>query len=273
MLNYFLNNRLKSGKIAGLCYSAFREGQSFVTKTHPTADQIREDFALIKNCHNIRLYSLHGPNNLAAMAAEFNLAVSQGIWLDHNVLRNKKELALGIERAKIVKSIMAVTVGNEILSKQHLSREVLIENIRQVKTLIDLPVSTTEHAAFWLKNPQLVREVDFIALNIFPYWQGIDIDLAVQYVKTNIEKLTSKYPGKEIVIYDTGWPSDGQVVNKAFPSLTNQQKYLSGISAYCQENKLLYYYFEAFDESWKRMAEGETGAHWGIYDQDRIAKL
>jgi exo-beta-1,3-glucanase (GH17 family) len=273
MSDYFLNNRIKKGKIAGLCYSAFREGQSFVTKLHPTADQVREDFALIKNCRNIRLYSLHGPNNLAEIAGEFKLNVSQGIWIDRNILRNKKEIALGIERCKYVKSIKAVTVGNEVIKKKYMSRQVLIDHIREVKKEIKLPVSTSEHPKEWLLNPELAKEIDFMALNIFPFWDGVAIDDSIVYFQDKIKRLVEKYPGLEIVINDTGWPSFGQTVKKAIPSLENQKKYLDYVTTYCNKNKIQYYFFEAFDESWKRMAEGEVGAHWGIYNQDRIAKF
>jgi exo-beta-1,3-glucanase (GH17 family) len=33
-----------------------------------------------------------------------------------------------------------------------------------------------------------------------------------------------------------------------------------------------YYYFEAFDESWKAAYEGPQGAHWGSWTQDGTLK-
>jgi len=273
MSDYFLNNRLKNGKIAGLCYSAFRDGQSPVTRIYPTAEQIREDFALIKNCRKIRLYSLHGPNNIAEIAGEYKLAVSQGIWLDRNILRNKKEMSLGIECSKKVKSIKVVTVGNEVLKSQFMNCQKLIEYLRQAKKHIDLPISTSERPKFWFANSELVEEVDFIALNIFPYWEGVKIENAVSYIQNTLQQLAKKYVGKEIVIYDTGWSSAGLTDKKAIPSVENENKYLDDITAFCTKNKIQYYFFEAFDESWKRLAEKEVGAHYGIYTQDRIAKF
>ena len=43
------------------------------------------------------------------------------------------------------------------------------------------PVSTGETWDLWLKHPELVREVDFIAAHILPYWEGIPDTQAIEY--------------------------------------------------------------------------------------------
>lgn len=273
MSEYFIDNKIKKGKITGLCYSGFRDGQSPITKIRPTARQIREDFSLIQNCQRIRLYSLHGYVNIAKIAGEYNLDVNQGVWIDRNLLRNKREIALAVRRCKSLKSIKTVTVGNEVLKRKFMSLERFIGYIRQIKEQISLPVSTAEHYDFWLEYPELVEEVDFIALNIFPFWKGIPVGKAVDFIDNRVKEIKQKYQGKEIQIFDSGWPSAGQTFKEAVSSLENQKRYLDDFISYCKKNKLKYYYFEAFDEQWKRIAEKETGAHWGIYDKDRIAKF
>ena len=38
--------------------------------------------------------------------------------------------------------------------------------------------------------------------------------------------------------------------------------------SWAEAEKVSYFYFEAFDESWKVTYEGSQGAHWGVWDKD-----
>jgi exo-beta-1,3-glucanase (GH17 family) len=43
---------------------------------------------------------------------------------------------------------------------------------------------------------------------------------------------------------------------------------------WAQEQKILVYFFEAFDENWKGSPDPmEPEKHWGIYNADRTPKL
>ena len=81
-----------------------------------------------------------------------------------------------------------------------------------------------------------------------------------------------RYPGKAMMLGETGWPSKGEIRGNAIPSEENQKRYLSDFVAMAESNNMDYFYFEIFDEKWKNKAEGEVGAHWGIYNSDGSLK-
>ena len=64
-----------------------------------------------------------------------------------------------------------------------------------------------------------------------------------------------------------GWgPTRGQAV----PDLENQRRFFYGFLATAERHDIEFYYFDAFDELWKR--EGGVGSHWGYAYADRTGK-
>ncbi|MFZ2404881.1 MAG: glycosyltransferase, partial [Methylobacter sp.] len=148
----------------------------------------------------------------------------------------------------------------------------LIEYIREVKRNTWRPVSTSETWDMWIAHPKLVDEVDFIAVHILPYWEGIAAEDAVDYVFDRYHDVQKAYPNKPIVITEVGWPSDGQPFKHATASVSNQAKFLREFLNRADAEKVTYYIVEAFDQPWKMSLEGSAGAYWGIFNADRQPK-
>ncbi len=53
-----------------------------------------------------------------------------------------------------------------------------------------MPVSTAEPFHIWLdpKNADLVNEVDFLAVHILPFWNGVPADQAVDQVMVALQR-------------------------------------------------------------------------------------
>ena len=51
-----------------------------------------------------------------------------------------------------------------------------------------------------MENPKLVSAVDFLAVHILPYWEGVAPEDAVNYTLEKIDLLRKTYPGKRIVV-------------------------------------------------------------------------
>ena len=66
----------------------------------------------------------------------------------------------------------------------------------------------------WLAHPELAADVDFIGTHIWPYWDGVPVEDAVPYVLRRYKELQAAFPGKKIVIAETGWPAAGRYVVK-----------------------------------------------------------
>ena len=226
----------------------------------------------------IRLYSSTGSTPAILLAAQkANIGSVLGIWLDKNQDTNKKEVAAG-EQLMSNPSVRAIIVGNEVLLRNDLSEEILRGYIRQVRSYAQqigaktghvVPVSVAEGYGTWLAHPELADDVDFITVHIYPFWEGKAINQAVQYLAQKYKEVTDKFPHKQVVLGETGWPTAGPKQGEAIPNATNQTRYLKEFTAWAAQNAVQYLYFEVFDEGWKiATPEGKFGPYWGLYQEN-----
>ena len=80
------------------------------------------------------------------------------------------------------------------------------------------------------------------------------------------ERMAAAFPGKDILIGETGWPSAGRMREGALPSLVNQALVLQEVLAVANRKGYRVNVIEAFDQPWKRRLEGTVGGYWGLLD-------
>jgi len=259
----------------GLTYDPTRKQDKPQDNIVVSEADIDKDFALLENkVHAIRTYSmLRGQDKIPDIAAKHNLNVTLGAWIDGDLEKNKQEIEtlINVSRQDNPK-IIRLMVGNEVMLRADITEDALIEYIREVKKRNWRPVSTSETWAEWLKHPKLVDEVDFIAVHILPYWEGIAADEAVDYIFDRYHEVQKAYPNKPVIITEIGWPSDGQPARHATASVSNQAMVLREFLNRADQEKVTYYIVEAFDQPWKQSIEGSAGAYWGIFNADRQPK-
>jgi exo-beta-1,3-glucanase (GH17 family)/cellulose synthase/poly-beta-1,6-N-acetylglucosamine synthase-like glycosyltransferase len=276
--------------LASVSYSPFTRSQHPDHGDRPTAQQIRADLKLISPYTNaIRTYSSTGGVELVpAIAAEFGLKVTLGIWIDKDERRNEREIQSAIALARRYSNIDAIVVGNEVMLRADKSVDDLIGIIRRVKRQSPVPVTTGETFDVWLgiadpKKPdeaiekaeaatKLASAVDFIAAHILPYWGGTPVDKAVEETILTYNKLRAAHPGKRIVIAEFGWPSGGYNMHRADPGRIEQAMVLRDFVARAEAYGIDYNVIEAFDQPWKTN-EGGVGMYWGMFDASRNAKF
>ncbi|MDD5276722.1 MAG: glycosyltransferase [Methylovulum sp.] len=275
----YVNNPLQlqtwSKTTMGLTYDPTHKGDDPRNNIFIKEADIDKDLALLENkVHAIRTYSmLRGQHKIPEIAAKHNLNITLGAWIDGNLEKNRQEIEtlINVSRQNNPK-IIRVMVGNEVMLRADISEDALIEYIREVKKNSWRPVSTSETWAEWLKHPKLVAEVDFIAVHILPYWEGIAAEDAVDFIFDRYHDVQKAYPNKPVIITEIGWPSDGQPAKHATASVSNQAKVLREFLNRADQEKVTYYIVEAFDQPWKQTIEGSAGAYWGIFNADRQAK-
>ena len=100
--------------------------------------------------------------------------------------------------------------------------------------------------------------VDFITIHILPYWEDIPIraKFAAAHVNAIRQRMAVTFPGKEILIGETGWPSEGRMREGALPSRTNQARVVSEILLLAKQENFRVNLIEAYDQPWKRRARG-----------------
>lgn len=262
-------------RIQGFAFSPFQQGQNPMNRSYPTEKQLDTDLALLEGkTHAIRSYSVEGTLvKIPELARKHNINVAFGVWLDDNKERNREYMNIFLKATVRNPNIVRAIVGNESILRENLTVEELIQYLDEARRELDLPVSTAEPWHVWLKYPELAEHVDFLAVHMLPYWEGIHIDQAVDYVIEKIDMLKSLFPDKPIVIAEVGWPSNGRTRKLAVASPANEAAFLRRFLARAEQEKYVYYVMEAFDQPWKRDNEGAVGAYWGVYDVTRKAKF
>ena len=259
---------------AGVTYSGYRPGQGPAQKIYPTRAEVDEDMALLAgHTRRIRTYSSTEGPDVAAVAATHGLEVMAGAWLSPDPAKNEREIQGLLRQAREHANVTRLIVGNEVLLREDLPEAEIIRALDRVRKATRKPVSTADTWHMWLQHPALAAHVDFIAIHILPYWEGVAVEDAATYTLEHLKRLKAAYPNKPIVITETGWPSHGDVQTDAYPTPQNQARYLREFIPQARAMGIDYYVIEAFDGQWKRDEEGRPGPYWGLFDAFRQWKI
>ncbi|MHC2251083.1 exo-beta-1,3-glucanase (GH17 family) [Bradyrhizobium embrapense] len=262
-----------AAKLQCVSYTPFRGAQ---TPLDPTTqipvEQIEQDLAdLAKVTDCVRTYSIeNGLDQVPGVAAKVGLKVMQGIWLSSNRFKNLQQIAIAVRLAKEYPGVVtSLIVGNEVLLRGEMTAADLAGNIRAVKAAAgNLPVTYADVWEYWVKNREIYDAVDFVTIHILPYWE--DVPVKAKYAAAHVDDIRKRmavtFPGKEILIGETGWPSQGRMREGALPSRTNQARVVSEILDLAKREGFRVNLIEAYDQPWKRKLEGTVGGNWGLFD-------
>ena len=190
----------------------------------PSQNNVTRDMAVLSQLTNtLRLYGNDCNQTEMVVHAIDRLELDDmkvwlGVWLGKNETTNARQL-------KHMETILdeygedpfiGVVVGNEVLFREDLTSAELREILGDVKdTLdekgIDLPLATSDLSDGW--DAQLAQTVDVVMANIHPFFTGITVDKAASWTWTfwqqNSIPLTQGQTGKEHIVSEVGWPSEG----------------------------------------------------------------
>lgn len=261
--------------IQGFCFAPFQEDQSGITGDYPTVEEIKADLTLLAGrTHAVRTYSVSGTlADIPRLAKEYNINVALGAWIGDDVNRNEQELETLLELTRTNTNIVRLIIGNEVVLRGDIPVSKLIKYLKYIRINTVLRISTAEPWHVWVSHPEIVPHVDYLAVHMLPYWEGIDHELAVNYIVEKVNLLRSLYPDKPIVLAEVGWPSNGRTRHNAVASEASQATFLRRFLHEAQAHRYIYYIMEAFDQPWKRDNEGAVGAYWGVYDVYRQPKF
>ena len=270
--------------VTGLAYNGFQRWQDPVERSYPSPRDLQEDLSrLAQMTRRLRSYSTAEAPSLPRLAETHGLKLAAGAWLSDDDRQNGREIEALLQAAQSSPAIDRVIAGNETQLHGALVREELLRVLDLLRARLKVPVSTAEPWHIWLNDPELVQRVDYIAVHLLPYWEGVPAAVAVHEVWRRYEELRARYPGKPIVIAEVGWPSAGAsierrhhgVLNQASASPLEQARFLREFVASAQHRAepVEYYLMEAVDQPWKLATEGAAGPHWGVLDAHRQPKF
>lgn len=220
----------------------------------------------------IRTYSQIGLEGIPELARKHGLKLLAGAWVSSNAQDTEREVAALIDTANRYPDVVdAVIVGNEVLLRKDATAERLVQLIGQVKAAVKQPVTYADVWEFWLQHPEVAPAVDFITIHLLPYWEDepSGIEDALHKVAEVRQIFGNSYAPKDILIGETGWPSEGRQRETALPSRVNEALFIRGVVKLAEDNGWHYNLIEAFDQPWKRDSEGAVGGYWGLFDADR----
>jgi exo-beta-1,3-glucanase (GH17 family) len=258
------------GRIQCLSYAPFRGNESPLdARTRVEGHEIEEDLAKLARLTDcIRTYSTeNGLDQVPAIAQRVGLKVIQGLWLGSDRKKNRIRIDETVALAKRYREVItAIVVGNEVLLRGELSAVDIGDILREVKAATAMPVTYADVWEYWLRNPELAKAVDFVTVHILPYWEDFPIPAAQAgaHVDAIRSRVAARFPGKDILIGEVGWPSAGRMREGALPSPANQALVLEEVMARARAKNYRVNLIEAFDQPWKRRLEGTVGGYWGL---------
>ena len=261
-----------NAKLMCVSYAPFRGAQTpLMSTTRVPPEQIARDLAqLAKISDCVRTYSIeNGLDQVPALAAKAGLKVIQGIWLGSNRFKNLAQISTVVGLTKQYPEVItAVVVGNEVLLRGEMTTSDLAAIIRSVKSQVTVPVTYADVWEYWLRNREIYDAVDFVTIHILPYWE--DFPIRAKYAAAHVDAIRKQmavaFPGKEILIGETGWPSEGRMRAGALPSRSNQARVVSEILNLAKQENFRVNLIEAYDQPWKRQLEGTVGGYWGLFN-------
>lgn len=264
-------------KLQCASYTPFDKDQSpFDVPFKLRPERMDADLALLATRFEcIRTYSMTGLEALPELARKHGLKLMIGAWVNSNPVDTEKEVDLLIQSANANPDVVtAVIVGNEALLRKEVTGAQLARLINKVKSQVRQPVTYADVWEFWLKHPEVAPAVDFLTIHLLPYWEDdpSNIDVALQHVADVRQVFGNKFAPKDVMIGETGWPSEGRQRETAVPSRVNEAKFIRGFVAMAEKEGWRYNLIEAFDQPWKRGSEGAVGGYWGLFDADRQDK-
>jgi len=257
----------------GLCFSAYEDEQK--PGSVLSENQIRRRMKIMQPYTKwVRSFScIEGNELIPKIAKEFGLKTLVGAWLGKDPEKNEQEISALIELAK-EGYVDIAAVGNEVLYREDLTENELLDFINRVKEAIpQIPVGYVDAYYEFSVRPKITEACDVILANCYPFWECCHADYSLMYMKQMYSQaLKAGGSTKQVIITETGWPSKGENYKGAQPSHENALKYFINTQLWSKEENIDIFYFSSFDESWKVGAEGDVGAYWGIWDKNENIK-
>jgi exo-beta-1,3-glucanase (GH17 family) len=265
--------------LRGMAYGPFRQGQSPDWGIYPTLDEVRADMPLLESVANgIRTYGCQNLEAVVTAAQEAGVPLALGAWLSGDPVADRAEIECAVTQAQSSPAVISVIAGSESVLRGQLTPAELCAYLQEVRNRTGLPATTAEPWHVWVDAPDLAACADFLLVHIHPYWECQAVESAAAFVQEKYEEVRSRFPGKRVVIGETGWPTQGtgrEGVCGPMPEPTagQQSLFAAQFLDWARQAGAEFYFFDAFDEPWK--CEGgrpPVECHWGIYDTGRVPK-
>ena len=274
--------------VFGVSYSPFHDsnyGTHVLTRLQQDFSDIQNHFSIIKT-----YYPSYYGQDIMPTAQGKGLKAVLGVYLKDQWTDAYKQAAIK-QAQDYPNDVIGIVVGNENqLKGSPPNPSNYLVSIPQIAGEIknqfpNLPVGTAQTITFWCgSNPdtcdpnqyngapiQLAKSpnIDFLGLNIYP-WTGNPVQDGVNDTFNKIELMKKAYSqyGKQVVVTETGWASEGATGC----TWQNEKSYLEQYYERWKSDaeKVPTFFYQMFD--WPGFQGAENGKHYGFYKFDNTPK-
>lgn len=284
----------------GISYGSYRDGESPDKNSVSSEQDILQDMQILTESDNLRfhLIRMYGADAASEQVLKtikkHNLPVKvmQGAWLSGSDSYEENDAQINelIRLANEYKDIVvAVNLGNEIFVDWSAHKfevdeiPMYLSWVERVKAAVDVPVTLADDYNFWNKpwSQAVAEKLDFMVLHAYAMWNSQTLENAVSWTEDVYRNIAELHPNKQIVLGESGWATSSISSNGderliiAEASENAQSIFFKEYYQWLDENKIVSFYFEAFDEKWKGgedKPDGIAEKNWGLYRSDRTAK-
>lgn len=262
----FLANPARPSRVYGFGFSPFMDGQA--PGTAISIDQMRRRMGRIApHTQWVRTFGMSdGLDQAGKVARELGLKAVLGAWIGKDAAANQREVNALIARAQAGEADIAV-VGGEALYRGDVTAGQLIGYMNQVRAAAPgVRVTTNEIWDVLIQHPDVIAAVDLLLVNYYPYWLGLPVDKALAATDDWYARTVAASQGKPVWVGEAGWPSCGNTVYKAVPSVANAASHFRNFVSWAEARGVPYFYFEAYAEGWKANGGLPQEACFGVWD-------
>lgn len=204
------------------------------------------------------------------------IQVAQGIYQHENPTHQQVEIEAAFSAAKAANTVYPNTVTSFVFTNEYVVNaattnavNAMIVNNKQRAYDLNIEVGVRSHtfgeitksnSPFYNELKKLIQNCDFILCNLYPEEysptpaEGVkQVSQAFEQIKTAVASIN---PQCEVMIGETGWPSQGISFNNTDNNVANLLAYYEAIDKWAFENRVMTYLFEAIDEPWKSAQDG-----------------
>ncbi|EGW34870.1 uncharacterized protein SPAPADRAFT_57962 [Spathaspora passalidarum NRRL Y-27907] len=268
---------INGGSNAGAAAAVGSKGITYspYTKTDQckSASDVASDIAKLSNFDVIRLYSTDCSgieNVLSAMSSHQQLFL--GVWNVDSVQGELQDIVTAISgSSRGWSAVHTIAIGNErvnagaatvadIQNAVSQSRVFLKQNAPQYTG----PIVSVDTLVAVVGNPALCEVSDYLAVNSHPYWDGgVQPENSGPWLQQQIANLQNVCgKDKQVLITETGWPTQGDTFGSCVPSVPNQVAAIKSIVNSLGSQVIM---FTMYNDYWKDPGPYNVEQHWGIF--------
>ncbi|CAK4766535.1 unnamed protein product [Aphanomyces euteiches] len=205
------------------------------SQTNPNG--IKDDFKRIKERANL----LNGWQSQPHRGAgEVGIGIYAGVWIrgsEGDTSNDMQAVVTGVKR--YANTVKAVFVGNEDLMNG-VDPDFVIAKVQEMKQLLrnagfpNIPVGSVQTDGSWGGN--LASKCDILGVNIHPFFSGaMSRTQPIEDLKSRWNQMVNWFPGKKIMLTETGWPTAGSAYDGHQPSLATTKDYLNKVQDWARQ--------------------------------------